>query len=111
MLSISTLLSDDMIKLMITITEYKAHTLTAYDIFIRGIFANFFINISIIVSMHFKEAFPKMLVLMIGVTIFAYMGYEHVIANGIIFTGPVVNGINSEYYLDIIKKYFYEWSR
>lgn len=103
MLSFSTLLSDDMIKLMITITEYKTHTLSAHDIFIRGIFANFFINISIIVSMHFKESFPKMFVLMIGVTIFAYMGYEHVIANGIIFTGAIVNGLSSEYYLDIIK--------
>lgn len=57
----------------------------AWTIFIKAIFANYFINISVIVAMQVREALAKIVVLIIGVTIFAYMGYEHVIANSALF--------------------------
>ncbi|MGV2874402.1 formate/nitrite transporter family protein [Macrococcus capreoli] len=89
LLKFSTVISNDMLNLMHATVEKKTH-LSSVDIFIRGIFANFFINISIIVTMHFKEALPKMVAMIIGVTIFAYMGYEHVIANGVVFVSALI---------------------
>jgi formate/nitrite transporter FocA (FNT family) len=54
-------------------------------IFTKAIFANYFINVSVIVAMQVKQSLAKIVVLMIGVTVFAYMGFEHVIANSALF--------------------------
>ncbi|HEY2799197.1 MAG TPA: formate/nitrite transporter family protein [Chthoniobacterales bacterium] len=54
-------------------------------IFTEAIIANYFINISVIVAMQVKESLAKIVVLLLGVTIFAYMGFEHVIANSALF--------------------------
>ena len=48
-------------------------------------FANYFINVSVIVAMQLTEHLAKIVVLMMGVTIFAYMGFEHVVANSALF--------------------------
>ncbi len=102
LLKFSTVVSNDMLGLMHTIVDKKLH-LSSVDIFIRGILANFFINISIIVTMHFKEALPKMVAMIIGVTIFAYMGYEHVIANGVMFICSLFYQFNSENILPMLR--------
>src|SRR4051812_32036141 len=52
----------------------------AWLIFVKAIFANFFINISVIVAMQVKESISKIVILILGVTVFAYMGFEHVVA-------------------------------
>ncbi|HEY5707028.1 MAG TPA: formate/nitrite transporter family protein [Terrimicrobiaceae bacterium] len=57
----------------------------AWLIFVKGMFANYFINVSVIVAMQLKEYWAKSAVLMMGVTVFAYMGYEHVVANSALF--------------------------
>ena len=54
-------------------------------IFVKAIFANFFINVAVIISMQVHESISKMLALMMGVLVFAYMGFEHVIANSALF--------------------------
>lgn len=54
-------------------------------IFVKAMFANYFINISVIVAMQLTEYLAKTAVLMMGVSIFAYMGYEHVVANSALF--------------------------
>ncbi|MCE4956791.1 formate/nitrite transporter family protein [Macrococcus caseolyticus] len=102
LLKFSTVISSDMLALMHATVEKKTH-LTSTDIFIRGIFANFFINISIIVTMHFKEAMPKMIAMIIGVTIFAYMGYEHVIANGVVFICALVYQFDAQSILPMLR--------
>lgn len=102
LLKFSTVVSNDMIDLMHTLVEKKLH-LSSSDIFIRGILANFFINISIIVTMHFKEALPKMVAMIIGVTIFAYMGYEHVIANGVMFICSLFYQFNPDNILPMLR--------
>jgi formate/nitrite transporter len=68
------------------------HTVTAktvesgiWLIFVKAIFANYFINVAVIISMQVQEHLAKIAALLMGVTIFAYMGYEHVIANAALF--------------------------
>jgi formate/nitrite transporter len=81
----SGMLSDGFIaNLMQTVDAKTIHT-DAWKIFIKAIFANYFINISVIVAMQVKESLAKIVVLLMGVTIFAYMGFEHVIANSALF--------------------------
>src|SRR5699024_1475293 len=56
----------------------------------KGIFANFFINISLVIAMQIDDVLAKMFVMMFGVSIFAFMGYEHVVYNTVLFAGGVV---------------------
>ena len=74
----------------IAVLENVLHTKTVasgpWKIFINAIFANFFINAAILVSMQIKEGLGKIIILMMGVTVFVYMGYEHVIANAGIYS-------------------------
>ena len=58
---------------------------SAWLIFVKAIFANYFINASVIDAMQLKEHLAKILVLMMGVTVFAYMGFDHVVANSALF--------------------------
>lgn len=58
--------------------------------FISGIFANFCIGIAVVVYLESKEEFGKVLGLFVGVFIFAFMGFEHVVANGAIFIANIV---------------------
>lgn len=81
----STIMTPDMQDVLMTMVKHKTVESTAVDIFIRAIFANFFINISVVIAMQLNETMPKMFVMMMGVMIFAYMGYEHVIANTALF--------------------------
>ena len=57
----------------------------AWLIFVKAVFANYFINASMIVAMQLTEHLAKIVVLMMGVTVFAYMGFEHVVANSALF--------------------------
>lgn len=66
--------------------QYKTVQSSAWTIFVKAIFANFLINISIITAMQMGNDFvAKIFTLMAGVTIFAYMGFEHVVANSGLF--------------------------
>jgi formate/nitrite transporter FocA (FNT family) len=74
------------------VIENLVHTVNAktvksgmWLIFVKAIFANYFINIAVIISLQVHEYMAKILALLMGVTVFAYMGYEHVIANAALF--------------------------
>ncbi len=79
------MLSDGFIANLIETVQAKTTGSGQWLIFTKAIFANFFINISVIVAMQVKESFSKIVILMIGVTVFAYMGFEHVVANSALF--------------------------
>ena len=72
-------------------------------IFVKAIFANYFINISVVMAMQVKESFSKIVVLSVGVIVFAYMGYEHVIANAALFVVALLFEPNSVSLLHIGK--------
>ena len=56
----------------------------------QGIFANFFINISLVIAMQIDDVLAKMFVMMFGVSIFAFMGYEHVVYNSVLFAAGFI---------------------
>lgn len=57
------------------------------DLFIRAIFCNFFINVAMLMvySGNVKSDFGKIIVMFFGVFAFAYLGFEHSVANSAFF--------------------------
>jgi len=53
----------------------------ALQIFIEGIFANVLVNIAVVGSMRMKDDSAKIAFIIFIISIFAFLGYEHVIAN------------------------------
>ena len=62
------------------------------DLFVRAIFCNFFINLAMLMVYNgaIKEDLVKALVMIVCVFVFAYLGFEHSVANTVLFTivGP-----------------------
>jgi len=79
------MLSDGVVENLVHTVNAKTVNSGAWLIFIKAVFANYFINASVIVAMQLTEHLAKIVVLMMGVTVFAYMGFEHVIANSALF--------------------------
>ena len=79
------MLSDAAVENLIHTVNDKTVKSGAWLIFVKAVFANYFINVSVIVAMQLKEHLAKIVVLMMGVIIFAYMGFEHVVANSALF--------------------------
>ena len=86
----SDVMTTDMIIQLEHTIEHKTLTASFIAILIKGIFANFFINISLVIAMQIDDVLAKMFVMMFGVSIFAFMGYEHVIYNSVLFGGGLV---------------------
>jgi nitrite transporter NirC len=59
---------------------HKAHQ-TASVIFFKGILANWVVCLAVWVALRVKEDFTKMIVIILVVFIFLYLGFEHSIAN------------------------------
>ncbi|MFA9467656.1 formate/nitrite transporter family protein [Streptococcus sp. E24BD] len=54
--------------------------------FVEGIFANMVVNIAVFVSMRMKDDAGRVIALIFIIFIFAFLGYEHVIANFSLFS-------------------------
>ncbi|UEX90519.1 formate/nitrite transporter family protein [Staphylococcus ratti] len=85
LMRLSDVLTPDMVTMLDQTIETKIHTYTFQNILVRAIFANFFINITLVIAMQIDDVVAKMFVMMFGVTIFAFMGYEHVVYNSCLF--------------------------
>lgn len=82
----SDIVSPEMSQHLLHTVEVKTVGSSAWTIFVKAIFANFFINISIIIAMQLGDDYlAKIFALLAGVTVFAYMGFEHVVANSALF--------------------------
>ena len=79
------MLSDAVVENLVHTVNDKTVQSGAWLIFVKAVFANYFINVSVIVAMQLTEHLAKIVVLMMGVIIFAYMGFEHVVANSALF--------------------------
>jgi len=79
------MLSDGVVENLVHTVNDKTVNSGAWLIFVKAVFANYFINASVIVAMQLTEHLAKIVVLMMGVTVFAYMGFEHVVANSALF--------------------------
>lgn len=73
---------------------------TVPQIFFEGILANIVVNTAIIVTLNIKEDVAKIIAIIFIVFIFAFLGYEHVIANFSLFslglfTGGMIEGVST----------------
>lgn len=86
----SDVMTPEMMKQLNVILEHKTLTANFTELMAKAIFANFFINISLVIAMQIEDILAKMFVMMFGVTIFAFMGYEHVVYNACLFIGGAI---------------------
>lgn len=58
------------------------------DLFVRAILCNFFINLAMLMVYNgsIKEDLMKAVVMIVSVFVFAYLGFEHSVANTVLFT-------------------------
>ncbi len=103
------MLSDDLVENLVHTVNDKTVNSGAWLIFVKGMFANYFINVSVIVAMIVKEYFAKIVVLMMGVTVFAFMGYEHVVANSALFAMALLEQPESVNVLQIGKNFLFSF--
>ena len=93
----------EMIQALSATVDAKTVASTWHAILVKAIFANFFINIGIYVSMMFKEGLSKTFFIAVGVIIFVFMGYEHVVYNAGLFVGMIFYNIDAVSWLDVLK--------
>ncbi len=71
-----------------------------WDLFVRAIFANFFINVAMLMiySQNVKSDFGKIIVMFFGVFTFVFLGFEHSVANSMLFLiggmYQLINGVD-----------------
>jgi formate/nitrite transporter len=101
------MLSDGVVEHLLHTVDAKTVNSGAWLIFVKAIFANYFINASVIVAMQLTEHLAKIVVLMMGVTVFAYMGFEHVVANSALFAVALFERPESVNLLHVGKNFFF----
>jgi formate/nitrite transporter FocA (FNT family) len=88
----STLATGPVLEQMVHSTEVKLAYVTSFsgtvDLFVRAILCNFMINLAMLLVYNglIKEDLTKSLVMIISVFIFAFLGFEHSVANTVLFT-------------------------
>jgi formate/nitrite transporter FocA (FNT family) len=100
----------------VTVVENLVHTVNAktvnsgaWLIFVKAVFANYFINASVI-AMQLTEHLAKIVVLMMGVTVFAYMGFEHVVANSALFAVALLEQPESVNVVQMARTFYFPLS-
>ena len=101
------MLSDAVVENLVHTVNDKTVKSGAWLIFVKAVFANYFINVSVIVAMQLKEHLAKIVVLMMGVIIFAYMGFEHVVANSALFVMAFFEQPESVNLLEVNKNFLF----
>ena len=101
------LLSDTVVENLVHTVNDKTVRSGAWLIFVKAVFANYFINVSVIVALQLHEHLAKVVVLMMGVVIFAYMGFEHVVANSALFAMAFLEHPESVDALQVSKNFFF----
>ena len=99
------MLSDGVVENLVRTVNAKTVNSGAWLIFVKAVFANYFINASVIVAMQLREHLAKIVVLMMGVTVFAYMGFEHVVANSALFAVALLEQPESVNVVQMGKKF------
>jgi formate/nitrite transporter len=101
------MLSDGVVENLVHTVNAKTVNSGAWLIFVKAVFANYFINASVIVAMQLTEHLAKIVVLMMGVTVFAYMGFEHVVANSALFAVALLEQPESVNVLQMGKNFLF----
>ena len=101
------IMTPEMITALSDMVQLKTVDSSWYEILVKAIFCNFFINIGIYVSIHFKDGLSKTFFIACGVIVFVFMGYEHVVFNAGLYAGMVFYNLEALSWLDVLKNLFY----
>ncbi len=89
----SSIISEPTMELMLHSVDVKLAFVTDgpagwTDLFVRAILCNFFINLAMLMVYNgaIKEDLMKALAMIVSVFVFAYLGFEHSVANTVLFT-------------------------
>lgn len=92
LLRASTVITGDVYEQMLAAVQLKTGYLLhgvpgIADLFVRAIFCNFCINIAMLMCYNGKliNDFTKCIIMIVAVFVFAYLGFEHSIANSVLF--------------------------
>lgn len=97
------IMTPEMIQSLTALVHKKTIDSTWYNILVKAIFCNFFINIGIFVSMKFKEGLAKAFFIACGVIVFVFMGYEHVVFNTGLYAGMAFFNLDALSWLGVLK--------
>ncbi|GGB08939.1 formate/nitrite transporter [Macrococcus hajekii] len=97
------IMTPEMIAALTKTVTAKTIESTWLGIMIKGIFANFFINIGIFIALQCKEALAKAFFIGLGVVIFVFMAYEHVVYNAGLFAGMMFYNYDALSWIDVLK--------
>ncbi|NEG95949.1 formate/nitrite transporter family protein [Bifidobacterium sp. SMB2] len=96
----STIISGDIYTVMVAAVATKTGYLTQgafgiADLFVRAIFCNFCINIAMLMCYNGKivNDFTKCIIMMVAVFVFAYLGFEHSVADSVLFLIMGLHGV------------------
>ncbi|MBT2830520.1 formate/nitrite transporter family protein [Staphylococcus coagulans] len=96
-------MTPEMVHALTATVTAKTVEPTWHAILVKAVFANFFINIGIYVSMQFKEGLSKAFFIAVGVIIFVFMAYEHVVYNAGLFVGMIFYNFDGLSWLGVLK--------
>ncbi|MCU7556923.1 formate/nitrite transporter family protein [Macrococcus capreoli] len=96
-------MTPEMVAALTKTVNAKTIDASWHAILIKGIFANFFINIGIYIAIQCKEALAKVFFIGVGVVIFVFMAYEHVVYNAGLFAGMMFYNIDALSWIDVLK--------
>ncbi|TDM07504.1 formate/nitrite transporter family protein [Macrococcus lamae] len=96
-------MTPEMVSALSNTVAAKTTETTWHAIMIKAIFANFFINMGIFLAIQSKEALAKVFFIAIGVVIFVFMAYEHVVYNAGLFAGMMFYNIDALSWIDVLK--------
>jgi formate/nitrite transporter FocA (FNT family) len=93
MLAVSSIISVEAMGLMEESVEHKLAYITDgpggwLDLFVRAVFCNFFINLAMLMAYNgsIKDDLMKSIAMIASVFVFAYLGFEHSVANTVLFS-------------------------
>ncbi|WP_414044316.1 formate/nitrite transporter family protein [Macrococcus animalis] len=102
-------MTPEMVAALTKTVDAKTIDASWHAILIKGIFANFFINIGIYIALQCKEVLAKVFFIGVGVVIFVFMAYEHVVYNAGLFAGMMFYNIDALSWIDVLKNIFYAY--
>ena len=97
------IMTPEMITALSDMVQLKTVDSSWYEILVKAIFCNFFINIGIYVSIQFKDGLSKTFFIACGVIVFVFMGYEHVVFNAGLYAGMVFYNLEALSWLHVLK--------
>ncbi|PNZ10833.1 formate/nitrite transporter [Staphylococcus coagulans] len=103
LISLTDVMTVEMLEMLNHTVQVKSIQYSFQNILVRAIFANFFINISLVIAMQIEDVMAKMFVMMFGVTIFAFMGYEHVVYNACLFVASFIYQTEAFHIFHVLK--------